>query len=375
MAAICFDQITSAWLRVKAAPALACCRFAHDACGLDVLTRITAIAGAALAPSDARVATLREQRHPWHANCFGGGIIAVGVAALVDDVPSNKISRRTALVLPLGLAASGTVFSSHFAGAAEKPVEPTRGGTMVMIVQPEPSTLAHYAVTAGNIPPIATQIYEGLVTYDWDLKPQPNLASSWEIAPDGKSITFKLREGVVFHNGAPFTSADVQFSFMEVLKKYHPFAPLLLAELTAVDTPDPATAILRLANPAPYLMQALAGRDLPIVCKSVFEGTPILQNPTANKPIGTGPFKFGQWERGQFVRLDRNEKYWKPGLPYLDHIIARFIPASASRPLASMRRTFAITTYRTVWRSPTSYSTAPACRAATTASALAFISR
>jgi peptide/nickel transport system substrate-binding protein len=173
-------------------------------------------------------------------------------------------------------------------------VEPTRGGTMVMIVQPEPSTLAHYAVTAGNIPPIATQVYEGLVTYDWDLKPQPNLASSWEIAPDGKSITFKLREGVVFHNGAPFTSADVQFSFMEILKKYHPFAPLLLAELTAVDTPDPATAILRLANPAPYLMQALAGRDLPIMCKSVFEGTPILQNPTANKPIGTGPFKFGQ---------------------------------------------------------------------------------
>jgi peptide/nickel transport system substrate-binding protein len=213
-------------------------------------------------------------------------------------------------------------------------VEPTRGGTMVMIVQPEPSTLAHYAVTAGNIPPIATQVYEGLVTYDWDLKPQPNLASSWEIAPDGKSITFKLREGVVFHNGAPFTSADVQFSFMEILKKYHPFAPLLLAELTAVDTPDPATAILRLANPAPYLMQALAGRDLPIMCKSVFEGTPILQNPTANKPIGTGPFKFGQWERGQFVRLDRNEKYWKPGLPYLDHIIARFIPDAATRSAA-----------------------------------------
>jgi peptide/nickel transport system substrate-binding protein len=117
---------------------------------------------------------------------------------LVDDPPLNKISRRTALTLPLGLAAaSGTIFSNGFAKADE----PVRGGTMVMIVQPEPSTLAHYAVTAGNIPPIATQIYEGLVTYDWDLNPQPNLASSWEIAPDGKSITFKLREGVLFHNG------------------------------------------------------------------------------------------------------------------------------------------------------------------------------
>jgi peptide/nickel transport system substrate-binding protein len=249
---------------------------------------------------------------------------------LVDHPLFNKISRRTALALPLGLAAS----SSTLLGGLAKADEPVRGGTMVMIVQPEPSTLAHYAVTAGNIPPIATQIYEGLVTYDWDQNPQPNLATSWETAPDGKSITFKLREGVVFHNGKPFTSADVQFSFMEILKKYHPFAPLLLAELTGVDTPDPMTAVLRLDHPAPYLMKALAGRDLPIMCKSVFEGTQILQNPTANKPIGTGPFKFGQWDRGQFVRLDRNDKYWKPGLPYLDHIIARFIPDAATRSAA-----------------------------------------
>src|SRR6201996_9253479 len=255
-----------------------------------------------------------------------------GVRILVEDSRSNKISRRTALALPIGLAASTSSLFSSLARADE----PVRGGTMVMIVQPEPSTLAHYAVTAGNIPPIATQVYEGLVTYDWEQKPQPNLATSWEIAPDGKSMTFKLREGVRFHNGKPFTSADVQFSFMEILKKYHPIAPLFLADLTGVDTPDELTAILRFDNPVPYLMKALAGRDLPIMCKSVFEGTAILQTPTANKPIGTGPFKFGQWDRGQFVRLDRNDKYWKPGLPYLDHIIARFIPDSAtpSAPLA-----------------------------------------
>ncbi len=229
------------------------------------------------------------------------------------------------MALPLGLTA--------VAGGA-RAAEPKRGGTMVMIVHPEPSTLAHYAVSAGNIPPIATQIYEGLCTYDWDQNPQPNLARSWDVSPDGKTITFKLQDGVFFHNGKPFTSADVQYSYMEVLKKYHPVAPIMLAELTAVDTPDPMTAVLHLAHPAPYLMKALAGRDLPILCRSVFEGTPVLQNPTANKPIGTGPFKFGQWERGQFVRLDRNEKYWKPGLPYLNRIIARFIPDAATRSAA-----------------------------------------
>lgn len=237
----------------------------------------------------------------------------------------TKLSRRAVLALPVGLAAA----SGHVAAA-----EPRRGGTMVMIVHPEPSTLAHYAVTAGNIPPIATQVYEGLCTYDWDLNPQPNLARSWEIAPDGKTITFKLQEGVTFHNGKPFTSADVQYSFMEVLKKYNPIAPVMLTELTSVDTPDPLTAILHLANPAPYLMKALSGRDLPILCKSVFEGTDVLQNPSANKPIGTGPFKFVSWERGQSVRLDRNEHYWKPGLPYLNRIIARFIPDAGTRSAA-----------------------------------------
>lgn len=240
-------------------------------------------------------------------------------------LPPTMISRRAALVIPLGLATLRP---------ARAATEPVRGGTMVMIVNPEPSTLAHYVVTAGNIPMIATQVYEGLLTYDWDNKPQSNLAKSWDVAADGKSITFKLQTGVTFHNGAAFTSADVQYSLMEILKKYHPTAPVVLAELIAVETPDPETAIFRLAKPAPYIMKALAARDLPILCKSVFEGTDVMANPTANKPIGTGPFKFVQWERGQFVRLDRNDKYWKPGLPYLNRIVARFIPDAATRSAA-----------------------------------------
>jgi peptide/nickel transport system substrate-binding protein len=233
------------------------------------------------------------------------------------------LSRRAALTLPLGLALPPLAAA-----------EPVKGGTMVMIVHPEPSTLAHYAVSAGNIPMIATQVYEGLVSYDWELQPIPSLAKSWEIAPDGKTITFKLQEGVTFHNGAPFTSADVQFSYMEVLKKYHPTAPVLLAELTSIDTPDAYTVVMNLANPAPYIMKAMSSKDLPIVCKSVFAGTDVLNNPTANKPIGTGPFKWGTWERGQFIRLDRNDKYWKPGLPYLGKIVARFIPDAATRSAA-----------------------------------------
>jgi peptide/nickel transport system substrate-binding protein len=181
-----------------------------------------------------------------------------------------------------------------------------RGGTMVMIVQPEPATLASYLSVAGNICPVACQVYKGLVSYDWDLKPVPKFAASWELSPDGLTITFHLRDGVTFHNGAKFTSADVQYSFMEVLKKVHPRAPVVLGDLVAIDTPDPLTAVFHLAHPAPYLMMALSGYDAPILSKSVFDNTDPAANPTANKPIGTGPFKFGAWERGQYIRLDRN---------------------------------------------------------------------
>jgi peptide/nickel transport system substrate-binding protein len=217
---------------------------------------------------------------------------------------------------------------------AVQAADPQRGGTMVMIVQPEPATLASYLSVAGNVCPVACQVYEGLVGYDWDLKPVPKLAKSWEISPDGLTITFHLREGVTFHNGAKFTSADVQYSFMEVLKKVNPRAPVVLADLVAVDTPDELTAVFHFSHPAPYVMKAMSGYDAPILCKSVFENTDPAANPSANKPIGTGPFKFGVWERGQYVRLDRNPNYWQSGLPYLDHVVARFIPDASTRSAA-----------------------------------------
>jgi peptide/nickel transport system substrate-binding protein len=240
--------------------------------------------------------------------------------------PSGALSRRFLLT---GAASAGLAAKAW----AQAPT-PQRGGTMIMIVQPEPATLASYLSVAGNIPTITTQIYEGLVGYDWSLKPIPKLAKSWEIAPDGLTITFHLQDGVTFHNGAKFTSADVQHTFMQVLKKVHPRAAVVLADLTGVDTPDPLTAVFRLAHPAPYLMMALSGYDAPILCKAVFEGTEPTSNPSANKPIGTGPFKFGEWQRGQYVRLDRNPNYWQPGLPYLDRIIARFIADSSTRSAA-----------------------------------------
>ncbi|MEM8992727.1 MAG: ABC transporter substrate-binding protein, partial [Pseudomonadota bacterium] len=107
-----------------------------------------------------------------------------------------------------------------------------------------------------------------------------------------------------------------------------------LRAVEAVETPDDLTAVFKLSEPAPYLLVALSGYESPITAKHLFDGTDPRENPTANKPIGTGPFKFVEWQKGQFVRLDRNEDYWQDGKPYLDRVVIRFIADAATRTAA-----------------------------------------
>ncbi len=210
----------------------------------------------------------------------------------------------------------------------------TSGGTMVMVTQPEPPNLAPYLSTSGPIGQVASKVYEGLINLGPGFEIQPGLAKSWEISEDGLTYTFTLQEGVTWHDGEPFTAADVQFSIMEVLREIHPRGGATLQVIEAVDTPDDMTAVLTLSEPAPYLMVALNGYESPMVAKHVFEGGDPRQNETANAPIGTGPFKFVEWQKGQYVRLDKNEDYWQEGKPYLDRVVVRFIADASTRTAA-----------------------------------------
>src|SRR3546814_1969405 len=85
----------------------------------------------------------------------------------------------------------------------------TRGGTLRMIVQPEPPILIPALNQQAPTQFVAGKIYESLLTYSFDLKPQPGLAKSWEVSPDGLAYTFHLQEGVKWHDGKPFTADDV----------------------------------------------------------------------------------------------------------------------------------------------------------------------
>jgi len=208
------------------------------------------------------------------------------------------------------------------------------GGTMVFLVQPEPPTMAGYVSTSGPIGLLGPKIYDGLFDYDNDGKMIPVLAESYEMSADGKTVTFKLRKGVKWHDGKPFTSADVQFSIMNVLKKVHPRGPNTFKEVSSIDTPDAHTAIFNLDNPAPYMMRGFSSYESPMVPKHHLEGQDIKSAKLGNNPVGTGPFVFKEWKKGQYIRLDKNENYWGSKGPYLDRIVGRFVPDASTRTAA-----------------------------------------
>ncbi|MEL6233331.1 MAG: ABC transporter substrate-binding protein [Pseudomonadota bacterium] len=208
------------------------------------------------------------------------------------------------------------------------------GGTMVMVTQPEPPNLASYLSTSGPIGQVVTKVYEGLIDLGFGFEIKPSLAKSWEVSEDGLTITFTLQDGVTWHDGTPFTSADVQHSIMNVLREVHPRGGATLQVIEAVETPDDLTAIFKLSEPAPYLLVSLNGYESPITAKHVFDGTDPRENATANAPIGTGPFKFVEWQKGQYVRLDKYEDYWQEGKPYLDRVVVRFIADASTRTAA-----------------------------------------
>ena len=231
-------------------------------------------------------------------------------------------------------------FAAAFAVAASLPLLSTpllaqqAGGTMVLIAQPEPPSLAPYLSTSGPIGLVAPKVYNGLLDYDLDLNPVGELAKSFEISDDGLTVTFQLEEDVTWHDGEPFTSEDVKFSIMEVLKQFHPRGPNSFKEVSSIDTPDPLTAVFNLDRPAPYMIRALSAYESPIVPKHLLEGTDIREADLSNNPVGTGPFKFVEWKKGQYIRLDKNEDYWKEGYPLLDRIVARVIPDASTRTAA-----------------------------------------
>lgn len=218
-------------------------------------------------------------------------------------------------------------------GATGASAEPMRGGTLNSSLWPEPPGIViGIHLNAPTLLP-STKIFEGLLTYDFQLSPQPMLAESWEVSDDGLTYTFHLRQNVKWHDGEPFTAEDVVFSLTEFIPEVHARSrpTFARAEVTA---PDDHTVVLTLKEPYGPMIRSFDAIGAPMVPAHVYKGTNIRENPANRAPIGTGPFKFQEWASGEYIHLVRNDDYWQEGRPYLDEIYYRFIPDSASRALA-----------------------------------------
>ena len=231
--------------------------------------------------------------------------------------------------------ACATIFCLAFAALAapSSATEPRRGGTLVVAGG---AGLRHLnpAVQSGAHTGLGVQLFAGLVRVDEGFRPRPYLAERWEISGDGLSYAFHLVPDARFHDGTPITSEDVAFS-LAVVKEHHPFGIAMFDAVDRVDTPDPHTAVIRLARPHPALMQSLVPLLMPVIPKHVFgDGRDPKTHPMNAAPVGSGPFRFKEWARGRHVILERNEDFFIEGRPFLDRIVVKFFNLPSVRMLA-----------------------------------------
>ncbi len=234
---------------------------------------------------------------------------------------------RAALV---GLAGLSTALPCLAAG-------PVRGGTLVVGAAAEPRHLNPAVQSGASTGVPGAQLFAGLVRIDERFEPQPYLARSWTVSADGLRYTFHLAPNARFHEGEPVTSRDVAFS-LETVRAHHPFGRTMFDAVAAVETPGPHTAVIRLAQRHPALLQALAAPLLPIMPEHVYgDGRDPRSHPMNAAPVGSGPFRFAEWARGRRLVLERNDDFFLDGRPYLDRIVFRIVRDPSVRLLALRR--------------------------------------
>jgi peptide/nickel transport system substrate-binding protein len=199
-------------------------------------------------------------------------------------------------------------------------------GRFVYPLPIEPATLNFVSGTDQSSVLVQRLVGDLLVDHDPDQRIVPRLAASWDRSADGKILTFHLRPGVRFHDGAPCTSNDVVFTYERIIDpaskavgRVDPFLPI-----EKVEAIDPET--VRVTYREPYA-PALRGWEIPILPAHLYRGVDFAAARENRAPVGTGPFRFVSWEAGQRILLDANPDYWG-GRPRIDGIDLRFIPSS-----------------------------------------------
>jgi peptide/nickel transport system substrate-binding protein len=182
---------------------------------------------------------------------------------------------------------------------------------------------------------VSSNMFDGLLARNTEMKIVPALAEKWTVSQDGKTITFTLRKGVKFQNGEPFDADVVKFSFDRLMRPDYksqsqgPFKGIL----QEVKVLDPSTVALIFSKPNPAILPYLvttAGYFFAVPPKYIKE---VGEDGFVKKPIGTGPFQFVQWQKDDRLTLQANPNYWG-GKPKVDRLVFRVIPEAGTRVAA-----------------------------------------
>lgn len=202
------------------------------------------------------------------------------------------------------------------------------GGTLVVATALEPTYYQTNYQWDGGVVYISHNILSKLCYWDEDTKTMvPDLAETWEASDDLMTWTFHLREGVTWHDGEPFTAADVKWTFDSILEYGdQAYTYTYISMVESVETPDDYTVVFHMTDPCGTFVENVGDYQGPdILPAHIYEGTDPYTNPANQNPIGTGPFKFVEYEPGNYCRLEANTDYYGDG-PYLDEVIYSFTP-------------------------------------------------
>ncbi|PJC71623.1 MAG: peptide-binding protein [Syntrophobacterales bacterium CG_4_8_14_3_um_filter_58_8] len=239
---------------------------------------------------------------------------------------SGRLSWILTMLLAMTVLACGPQTPGR-APAGSAAAAPAYGDIMVEGSIGDASNLIPLLASDSTSHEIAGLIFNGLIKYDKDIRIVGDLAESWEISKDGLVITFPLRKGVRWHDGRPFTAADVLYTYQVTVD---PKTPTAYAgdflKVKKAEALDDWTFRATYDKPfAPALMSWSVG----ILPKHLLAGKEITTSPLGRRPIGTGPYKFKEWVTGQKIVLVSNPDYFE-GRPYIDGYILRIIPDTAT---------------------------------------------
>lgn len=263
-----------------------------------------------------------------------GAGASLGVLAACAAPASAPAAEAPAAEAPAAVAAEAQGTAEN--GLMRPSGTPKRGGTLRTAFG---ITTAHYDMHQGGAAAVLCQVYSTLVRrnmVDGLRTVIPDLAESWEVAEDGLTYTFTLRQGVTFHDGAPFTADDVVASFARILNPPEGIVIPIKADMGMVDSVekvDDFTVTFNLSSPRAYFLDLLAGVTMVIYSKQTLEANNNDLREVLLAP-GTGAFKFIEYKTAEKWTFERNPDYWDTELPYVDTIEMIHVPAWSDRGTA-----------------------------------------